>query len=108
MPTFLASAVQKSPFPYSLPVKGIFSSHIFTHCAAAGSPTTHGCPAQITGGLYFPDGQQRPEWLDRVTGFDDLFAPEPWLKIIQTSLGLGIKRVISFKMKFGGTSKRPR
>lgn len=26
--------------------------------------------------LYFPDGQQRPEWLDRVTGFDELFAPD--------------------------------
>lgn len=25
---------------------------------------------------YFPDGQQRPEWLDRVTGFDELFAPD--------------------------------
>ena len=27
-------------------------------------------------GLYFPDGQQRPDWLDRVTGFDELFAPD--------------------------------
>lgn len=26
--------------------------------------------------LGFPDGQQRPEWLDRVTGFDELFAPD--------------------------------
>jgi len=26
--------------------------------------------------LYFPDAQQRPDWLDRVTGFDDLFAPD--------------------------------
>ena len=65
----------------------------FSHIVLQPDPLD-GCPAQITGGLYFPDGQQRPEWLDRVTGFDDLFAPEPWLKIIQTSLGLGIKRVI--------------
>lgn len=25
---------------------------------------------------YFPEGQQRPDWLDRVTGFDALFHPD--------------------------------
>eukprot|EP00437_Effrenium_voratum_P034107 CAMPEP_0181481932 /NCGR_PEP_ID=MMETSP1110-20121109/44568_1 /TAXON_ID=174948 /ORGANISM="Symbiodinium sp., Strain CCMP421" /LENGTH=685 /DNA_ID=CAMNT_0023607443 /DNA_START=50 /DNA_END=2108 /DNA_ORIENTATION=+ len=26
--------------------------------------------------LYYPSGWQRPQWLDRVTGFDELFAPD--------------------------------
>ena len=39
-------------------------------------------------GLYFPDGQQRPEWLDRVTGFDELFAPATWLRDVMLKVSV--------------------
>jgi len=45
-------------------------------------------------GLYFPDGQQRPEWLDRVTGFDELFAPD-------TAFGTKMRQELLRGLMFG-------